>query len=64
MSTLRDNGGLSVVSTHVSIYTLHIDGLRELYRQFLRLEDGSIIEVAAHCMHISITVCMLHITYQ
>ncbi len=36
------------VTTHVSIHALHLDGLgglRELYRHFLRLEDGSIIEV-------------------
>ena len=24
------------VTTHVSIHTLHLDGFRELYRQFLR----------------------------
>ena len=29
----------------MAIFTIHLDGLRELYRQFLRLPDGAIIEV-------------------
>ena len=33
------------VTTHVAIHTLHLDGLRELYRHFLRLPDGAILEV-------------------
>ena len=33
------------VTVHVAIFTVHLDGLRELYRQFLRLPDGGIIEV-------------------
>ena len=33
------------VTVHVAIFTVHLDGLRELYRQFLRLPDGAIIEV-------------------
>ena len=33
------------ITTHVSIHTLHLDGLRELYRHFLRLPDGAIVEV-------------------
>ena len=33
------------VTTHVSVHTLHLDGLRELYRHFLRLPDGGIVEV-------------------
>ena len=33
------------ITTHVSIHTLHLDGLRELYRHFLRLPDGTIVEV-------------------
>ncbi|XP_028404973.1 uncharacterized protein LOC114527499 isoform X2 [Dendronephthya gigantea] len=33
------------VTTHTSIHTLHLDGLRELYRHFLRLPDGAIVEV-------------------
>jgi len=33
------------VTTHISIHTLHLDGLREVYRQFLRLPEGAIIEV-------------------
>ena len=37
--------GVKEVTTHVSIHTLHLDGLRELYRHFLRLPDGAIVEV-------------------
>jgi len=37
--------GLKEVTTHTAIYTLHLDGLKELYRQFLRLPDGSIVEI-------------------
>ena len=33
------------ITTHVSVHTLHLDGLRELYRHFLRLPDGAIVEV-------------------
>ncbi|XP_073797536.1 uncharacterized protein ofcc1 isoform X4 [Danio rerio] len=32
-------------STHVSIYTLHLSGLRQHYRHFLRQPDGAIIQV-------------------
>jgi len=46
------------VTTHIAIYTLHLDGLRELYRQFLRLPDGAILEVSSfstgirqHCVY-------------
>ncbi|XP_064520144.1 uncharacterized protein LOC135418610 isoform X3 [Pseudopipra pipra] len=35
------NGSTTV---HVSVYTVHLSGLRELYRHFLRLPDGAIIE--------------------
>ena len=35
----------SKVTVHVAIFTVHLDGLREIYRQFLRLPDGAIIEV-------------------
>ncbi|KAL2085469.1 hypothetical protein ACEWY4_018789 [Coilia grayii] len=40
-------GGSSVGerSTHVSIYTLHLSGLRQRYRHFLRQPDGAIVEV-------------------
>ncbi|XP_039242874.1 uncharacterized protein LOC114000632 isoform X4 [Pipra filicauda] len=31
-------------TVHVSVYTVHLSGLRELYRHFLRLPDGAIIE--------------------
>ncbi|KAK3732447.1 hypothetical protein RRG08_037451 [Elysia crispata] len=33
------------ITTHVSVHTIHLDGLRELYRHFLRLPDGAIVEV-------------------
>jgi len=33
------------ITTHVSIHTVHLDGLRELHRHFLRLPDGAIVEV-------------------
>ncbi|XP_076438172.1 uncharacterized protein LOC143277267 isoform X2 [Babylonia areolata] len=33
------------VTTHVSIHTLHLDGLRDLHRHFLRLPDGAVVEV-------------------
>ncbi|XP_029448538.1 uncharacterized protein LOC115086185 [Rhinatrema bivittatum] len=33
------------VTIHVSIYTVHLSGFQELYRHFLRLPDGAIIEV-------------------
>ncbi|KAK7489378.1 hypothetical protein BaRGS_00019322 [Batillaria attramentaria] len=33
------------VTTHVSIHTIHLDGLRELHRHFLRLPDGGVVEV-------------------
>ena len=36
------------ITTHVSIHTIHLDGLRELYRQFLRLPDGAVVEVWSH----------------
>lgn len=34
-------------TTHIAIHTLHIDGLRELYRHFLALPNGAIVEVCA-----------------
>lgn len=37
--------GARETTTHVSIHTLHLDGLRELYRHFLKLPDGAIVEV-------------------
>ncbi|KAL1784680.1 orofacial cleft 1 candidate protein 1 protein, partial [Sigmodon hispidus] len=33
------------VTSHISIYTVYPSGFRELYRHFLRLPDGAIIEV-------------------
>jgi hypothetical protein len=37
--------GRKEITTHVSIHTIHLDGLRELYRHFLRLPDGAVVEV-------------------
>ena len=37
--------GKKEVTTHIAIHTLHLDGLRELYRHFLRLPDGALVEV-------------------
>ncbi|OWF49741.1 uncharacterized protein LOC110451314 [Mizuhopecten yessoensis] len=37
--------GRKEITTHLSIHTVHLDGLRELYRHFLRLPDGAIVEV-------------------
>jgi len=39
--------GKKEVTTHLAIHTLHLDGLRELHRHFLRLPDGAIVEVMA-----------------
>lgn len=41
----RKKEGHREITTHVSLHTLHLDGLRELYRHFLRLPDGAIVEV-------------------
>lgn len=32
-------------STHVAVYTLYLNGLKQRYRHFLRQPDGAIIEV-------------------
>lgn len=40
-----DRSSRKEITTHVSIHTLHLDGLRELYRHFLRLPSGAIVEV-------------------
>ena len=37
--------GKKEITTHISIHTVHLDGLRELYRHYLRLPDGAIVEV-------------------
>lgn len=34
-------------TAHVCVYTVHLSGFQELYRHFLRLPDGAIIEVGA-----------------
>ncbi|KAE8597890.1 hypothetical protein XENTR_v10016639 [Xenopus tropicalis] len=33
------------ITTHVLIYTIHLSGFREIYRQFLRLPNGAIVEM-------------------
>ncbi|XP_040441688.1 uncharacterized protein LOC121084375 [Falco naumanni] len=35
-------GGSTTV--HISVYTVHLSGFQELYRRFLRLPDGAIVE--------------------
>ena len=42
----RKKTGHREITTHVSIHTIHLDGLRELYRHFLRLPDGAVVEVS------------------
>lgn len=34
------------VTIHVMIYTVHLGGFQELYRHFLRLPSGAIVEVS------------------
>jgi hypothetical protein len=41
----KDTKAKEEITTHVAIHTLHLDGLRQLYRHFLRLPDGAICEV-------------------
>ena len=43
--TRQEQDNKREITTHVSIHVLHLDGLRELYRHFLRLPDGAIVEV-------------------
>ncbi|XP_041923944.1 uncharacterized protein ofcc1 isoform X2 [Alosa sapidissima] len=44
-TTPAGEGGGGERSTHVSIYTLHLSGLRQRYRHFLRQPEGAIVEV-------------------
>lgn len=46
--------GKREITTHISIHTLHLDGLKELYRHFLRLPDGAICEVFTQCQYLRI----------
>ncbi|XP_053323816.1 uncharacterized protein LOC128497678 [Spea bombifrons] len=41
------------ITTHVLIYTIHLSGFQELYRQFLRLPDGAIVEIFGDCSGIN-----------
>ncbi|KAK4827863.1 hypothetical protein QYF61_022013 [Mycteria americana] len=34
-------------TVHISVYTVHLSGFQELYRHFLRLPDGAIVEQCA-----------------
>ena len=46
--------GAKEITTHVSIHSIHPDGLIELHRQFLKLPDGAIVEVSTafyFCAH-------------
>ena len=47
------------VTTHISIHTLHLDGLRELYRHFLRLDNGAIVEVNMYKLNVAFTLELL-----
>ncbi|XP_061850906.1 uncharacterized protein LOC104551953, partial [Colius striatus] len=38
-ATWREN-----MTVHISVYTVHLGGFQELYRHFLRLPDGAIVE--------------------
>lgn len=48
--------GKKEITTHVSIHTMHLDGLRELHRHFLRLPDGAIVEVSGRSPFLSVTL--------
>lgn len=42
---LKFAGNSRGVTIHVMIYTVHLGGFQELYRHFLRLPGGAIVEV-------------------
>lgn len=43
-------------TVYVSIFTVHLSGFQELYRHFLRLSDGAIVEVGPNTwLHIEFT---------
>ncbi|XP_077125960.1 uncharacterized protein LOC143782428 isoform X2 [Ranitomeya variabilis] len=44
-SSKGDEDSSQDITTHVMICTIHLKGYRELYRQFLRLPDGAIVEI-------------------
>ncbi|KAM4687789.1 uncharacterized protein O3C94_006237 [Discoglossus pictus] len=41
------------ITTHVLIYTIHLSGFREIFRQFLRLPDGAIVEASKNLDFVS-----------
>ena len=55
----RKKTGHREITSHVSIHTIHLDGLRELYRHFLRLPDGAIVEVRTECFFVLTFLCLL-----
>ncbi|XP_048451688.1 uncharacterized protein ofcc1 [Rhincodon typus] len=46
--TPGSEAGCGEITTHVSIYIIYLSGLQELYRHFLRLPDGAIVENTSH----------------
>ncbi|KAM9308294.1 uncharacterized protein PAF06_012481 [Gastrophryne carolinensis] len=43
--SINDGDGSKDITTHILIYTIHLKGFCDLYRQFLRLPDGAIVEI-------------------
>ncbi|XP_069046981.1 uncharacterized protein ofcc1 [Lepisosteus oculatus] len=52
------------ISTHVSVYTIHLSGLRKPYRQFLREPDGAIVEVPGDAGDMGLPLCEVSPTVQ
>ena len=50
--------GLGDTTSHVAVYTVHPRGFRELYRHFLRLPSGAIVEVSIHEKILMQMLCM------
>lgn len=47
-------------TTHLSIHTVHLDGLRELYRHFLVAPDGAIVEVRKTILQAFSLISFMH----
>ncbi|XP_078249557.1 uncharacterized protein LOC144589214 isoform X1 [Pogona vitticeps] len=41
---IKSAGNPGAITVHVVIYTVHLSGFQEVYRQFLRLPSGAIVE--------------------
>jgi len=54
----RKKMGKQEKTTHISIHTVHLDGLRELYRHFLVAENGAIVEVQKY-IFIYLIYCLM-----